>query len=131
MTEQEQQLMDRENQWNQAILQADPTLRAQTLQDILAEDYTNTDAEGRVWTKQNELANFGSGSYRVRFLEPTEAMNVRVYGNNFAVVTGADELRADYRSADASGKYRWTDTWFRTDASSPWRCVASHSSRIP
>jgi len=125
MTPEQLQLIERENEWSRAILNRN----LRKLEEILADDYTNTDAEGTVWTKETDLANFTSNSYVARSLKLTEEPIVRVYGNS-AVVTGCDEVEAKFKDVDVSGPYRWTDTWVRQDENSPWRCVASHGSRI-
>jgi ketosteroid isomerase-like protein len=123
MTREQEELIQLENDWCDAIRQHDRT----KLATILADDYTNTDAEGTVWTKETDLANFVPGRYVVTSLT-LQGLEPRVYGNA-AVVTGRDEVKAKFKDVDVSGSYRWTDTWVK-DKSGSWRCVASHGSRI-
>jgi ketosteroid isomerase-like protein len=123
-TPEQDQLIQREEEWYQAILGSD----LKKLDEILHPDYRNTVADGTVSTKAADIANFQTKKYAASF--PSHVIDEpRVYGNT-AVVTGSEECNATFNNVRRSGRYRWTDTWVR-DASGSWRCVASHSSKIP
>ena len=97
------------------------------LDQILADDFMGTDAEGNVLTKAQEFEDLKSDDY-----VPTSAVNedikVRIYGDA-AVVTGRGIIKAQYKGKDASGQYQWTDTFIKRDGR--WQLVATHSSGIP
>ena len=52
---------------------------------------------------------------------------VVVYGDT-AIAIGVETDKGTQNGKDASGTYRWTDTWVKIDGQ--WQCVASHSSTI-
>jgi ketosteroid isomerase-like protein len=96
---------------------------------LLADDYTNTDADGNVWTKDVDIDNCKYGRYKVHSLSEPEELHLRAYGADCVIVTGRDRVKAEFNGQDVSGCYRWTDTFVKI--SEQWVCVASHSSKIP
>jgi hypothetical protein len=52
---------------------------------------------------------------------------VVVYGDT-AIAIGVETDKGTQNGKDASGTYRWTDTWVKIDGQ--WQCVAGHSSTI-
>jgi ketosteroid isomerase-like protein len=118
----EKELVKLEVGWADAFLKADVAF----LDRILADDYTDTDENGTVSTKAQDIADLKSGD--IKF---TSAINdefkVRVYGNA-AVVTGRLTMKAQYKGKDISGQYRWTDTWVKR--AGHWQCVATGVSKI-
>ena len=122
----EQELKDREKAWSGAIQSGSSTA------GFLDARYTNTEAEGNLWTKTADIANLAGAPprYVVKFLTipADDQMEVHVYDDKFAVVTGQDECHATFNGMAHCGTYRWTDTWVKGE-DGVWRCVASHSSR--
>jgi len=118
----EQELIRLEDGWNEAVVKVDLAF----LDRILADDLTDTDDEGTVWTKAQDLANLKSGDYKCTSAVSADRQ-VRVYGDT-AVVTGRNTNKAQYKGVDKSGQYRWTDTWIKRDGR--WQCVATHGSKI-
>jgi ketosteroid isomerase-like protein len=118
----EQQLIKLENEWNDAVVKRDLAF----LDRILAEDITDTDYEGTVWTKAQDLAILKSGELAITSAI-ADGIKVRLYGN-VAVVTGRNTSKSSFKGKDTSGQYRWTDTWVKRAGG--WKCVASQSSKI-
>ena len=54
-------------------------------------------------------------------------LKVRVYGDA-AVVTGLQTFAMTEKGKDASGTFRFTDTWIKKGDS--WQCVVEHSSKV-
>jgi ketosteroid isomerase-like protein len=54
-------------------------------------------------------------------------VKVIVYGNT-AVAIGTETDTGTQNGKDASGTYRWTDTWVKTNGQ--WQCVASQSTTV-
>jgi len=118
----EQELIKIENGWVEAELKKDVAL----LDRILADDFTDTDPEGNVMTKAQDLEDLKSGAL-VATSMVLDNIKVRVYGD-MAVVTGRNTVKAQYKGKDVSGQRQWTDTFIRRDGR--WQCVATHSSNI-
>ena len=118
----EQELIQIENGWAEAVMKKDIAW----LDRILADDIMETDGEGNVYTKAQDLAEVKSGVYAITSSVQDE-IKVRVYGD-MAVVTGRSTNKGQYKGKDISGQYRWTDTFIKRDGR--WLCVATHSSRI-
>jgi ketosteroid isomerase-like protein len=118
----EQELTNLENEWGDAVVKVDLPF----LDRILAEEITGTDSEGTVWTKAQDLATLKSGDWKCTSAA-NDDIKVRLYGDT-AVVTGRNTNKSQYKGADKSGQYRWTDTFIRRDGR--WQCVATHGSKI-
>jgi hypothetical protein len=119
----EKELIKLEDGWAAASLKADVAY----LDQILVDDYTDTDAEGIVTTKAQDLANLKSGDLKYT-AAAGENYLVRVYGKT-AIVTGIFAGKAQFKGNDISGSYQFTDTWVKRDGR--WLCVATHVSKIP
>lgn len=118
----EQQLKKLEIQWADAEVKKDVA----PLNRLLADDFTNTDPEGEVFTKAQVMADLKSGEDIVSSYAYSD-MKVRVYGDT-AVVTYVEKAKETYKGRDVSGTSRWTDTWVKRGGS--WQCVASHGSKV-
>lgn len=118
----EQELIKLENGWNDATVKRDMAF----LEKILAEDITDTDSEGTVWTKAQDLQNVKSGDF-VLTSAVADSLKVRVYGGA-AVVTGRNTIQGKFKGKDISGPYQFTDTWAKR--AGRWQCVATHGSKI-
>jgi len=119
----EQELIKIENGWGEAVLKKDIAF----LDRILADDIVETDTDGNIYTKAQDLEEIKSGAY-VMTSWAQDDIKVRIYGDT-AVVTGRTTNKGQYKGKDISGQYRWTDTFIKRDGR--WQCVATHSSRIP
>ena len=118
----EQQLIKLEDGWGDAMVKADVAF----LDRILADDFVNTDIEGSVTNKAQDVADLKSGDLKVTSCVADD-YKVRVYGNA-AVVTGRCTFKAQFKGKDSSSEFRWTDTWVKR--AGHWQCVASQQTKI-
>jgi ketosteroid isomerase-like protein len=119
----EKELIQLEDGWAAALLKADVAY----IDQILASDYLDTDDTGTITTKAQDLANLKSGDLKFAVFVPDD-YRVHVYGDT-AVVMGRNTQQAQFKGADISGQYRWTDTWAKRGGI--WQCVATHVSKVP
>ncbi len=118
----EAELIQLENEWNDALVKAD----VQKLDQIYAGEFILTNADGEVWDKAKCLALVKSGE-DVFSSATTDQIKVSLHGE-MAVVTGRMTAKETLKGKDVSGTIRFTDTWCRKG--SAWRCVASHGTKI-
>ena len=116
-------LLDLESKMARAWVQQD----AQTLEQILADDYTLAGAGDALIGKGQYVAGLDNPEFRTTSAIVAD-LRIRVYGDA-AVVTG----RATYRGwSERRGRYvrrfRFTDTFVRRE--STWKCVATHASGL-
>jgi ketosteroid isomerase-like protein len=116
-------LLDLESKMAQAWVQRD----AQTLEQILADDYTLAGSGDALISKGQYLAGIANPEFQTTSAIVND-LRIRVYGDA-AVVTG----RATYRGRSKKrGRYvrrfRFTDTFVRRG--STWKCVATHASGL-
>ena len=94
---------------------------------ILAPEWSVTDANGQMLTKQQVMQeSFGSTDRRIDRMVIDE-VNVRLYGD-VAVATGRTEATGSYRGTSASVVLRFTDAFVRRNGR--WQAVASHGSTV-
>jgi ketosteroid isomerase-like protein len=113
----EKTVSDLENQW----AEAQKTGNADVVAPMLADTFTNTDADGETYGKSQLLSNLKGGKWEVNGISDVK---VKVYGNA-AVATGSwtgKGVDGDGTHMDRSE--RWTDTWVKTPRGN-WQCVAS------
>lgn len=118
----EQELIKLEDGWVDAFIKGD----AAYVDRVVADDFTDTDHEGHVSTKAEDIAMLKSGLFKI-----TQAKNdmykVHVYGET-AIVTYRSIVKGEIGGKDISGQYRSTDTW--VERAGHWQCVATHYSKI-
>ena len=113
----EKVISDLEYRW----AEAQRTGNADVVSPMLADTFTNTDADGESYDKSRLLSNLKSGKWDVNSISDVK---VKVYGNT-AVTTGSwtgKGVDGDGTRIDRSE--RWTDTWVKTSKGT-WQCVAS------
>ncbi len=118
----QQTLIQLEQEWNRALLAKD----YQTVDKIMADDWTGIDFRGMAVTKAETMAELKSGESGNESVELGE-MTVKVYGNT-AVVIGSDAEKSTYQGKDSSGQYAWMDVFVRM--AGRWQAVASQSTKI-
>jgi len=91
-----------------------------------ADDVVFTDAEGHVSGKEQDLAALQSGDEKMQTIELRD-VRVQVYDST-AIATGTNIMRWSQKGKDASGQYRFTDTWVKRNGR--WRVVASQITKI-
>ncbi len=94
--------------------------------ELLTPDFTLTDADGVVTTREDDLKNARTGAIRYTVFENHD-MIVRLYGDS-AVVTGITKVRGTAAGTAFSADFQFTDTLVRQN--DRWRVAASHISRI-
>ena len=99
------ELIELENRFNEALVRADIGV----IEEIEANDLIFTDATGAVTNKAEEIQNMKSGEVKFASIKMTDT-HVQDYGN-VGVVTGSLAEKAQYKNADISGTYRFTDVW--------------------
>jgi hypothetical protein len=100
---------------------------ASWFQEHLAENYAETDAEGRI-SNRSEVIQF----YRTTQPE-YDSWNLsdgtaRTYNGNTVILTGKIELEGTLRGQHISGAYRFTRVWIKQGLE--WQLAASQSTRI-
>jgi ketosteroid isomerase-like protein len=119
----EQTLQALEREWANAVVRRD----VETISRIQADDFEFTDPSGQIWTKARALEFIRAGRLQIDSFEMNE-FRIRIYGDaavvNFRVVWNGKS-----GDNDISGPQRMTDVFVLRDGS--WRCVSSHTTRIP
>jgi ketosteroid isomerase-like protein len=118
----EQALLQVERDWEQANAKNDSA----ALDRILAQEYVNTDSDGRLTTREEVMARRKSGAVKyTAFTQGDYKVHVFV---DAAVVTGRATMKQMRDGKDYTGQERFTDVFVRRDGR--WQAVATHSSRV-
>ncbi len=118
----EQHLKRLVEKWHRAIASRDTA----ALDAIWDESYLSTGPDGKLITKEQELASVAASDLTFHSLI-ADVLAVRVYGET-AVVLGRSLARGKYQGQDVSGEYRFT-TVFRHGPDG-WRAVVSHGTQV-
>ena len=115
---------DAENAWEAAFMKHD----AATIDGFLAADFTGVSDDNKFVDRSNVLGKVKKNKDNYKSAK-NERLNVKMYGNNIAVVTG----RARETGTGKDGKgfdrtYLFTDTWMMRGGK--WQCIASHVTKI-
>jgi len=94
---------------------------ADKLGQILGDDWTAWDLDGKKSTKAEFVDGMKAGKMKLESMEFGH-MDVKVLGN-VAVVQGSDTEKSTYNGKDSSGKYVWTDVFAKRDGK--WVAVRS------
>ena len=121
-TRAEHEVLQVELAWNRALEQGD----AAALDRIWAEEFLDTSFDGTVTTKKEDLASVASGDLVYQSSKVRDLV-IRVYGKS-AVVTGHWTAVGQFRGADVSGEFRYTDVYVKREGR--WQAVASQITRI-
>ena len=123
MTEPEDQL----NQLEQRLIRAWLDNDRETVNAILADDWTVIDPRGRVLTKAQVMdEGFESGTRKIE-AGTIDEVKVRTFGD-FAVVTGRTAAAGSYQGTNFSVTLRFTDVFVKRGAN--WQAVASQGTLI-
>jgi ketosteroid isomerase-like protein len=96
------------------------------IEEILAPDFINTAANGKVLPRTEELAPVRAGTVKFTKAE-LDDLRVRVFGD-VAVATGIGIFEGSFGDRGFSGRERFTDVWVQR--SGRWQVVASHNSLL-
>lgn len=123
MTQDAEQL----NQLEQRLIRAWTEQDRDTIDEILADDWSVIDPGGRVLTKAQVMAEaFDSGTRNVES-GTIDEVEVRLFGN-LAVVTGRTHAAGSYQGKHFSVQLRFTDVCEKQ--AGHWRVVASQGTLI-
>jgi ketosteroid isomerase-like protein len=98
-----------------------------TINNILASDWTVTDIAGRVLTKAQVLQEFDSQDRQIES-GSIDDIKVRELGD-VAIVTGKTTLTGQYKGNRSTLSLRFTDVFVKRDGH--WQVVASQGTQIP
>jgi ketosteroid isomerase-like protein len=91
----------------------------------MAAGLVSTTEKGELRDKAGSIARLKSEPFKGTSTDAD--VKVIVYGDT-AIAIGIETDKGTQGGKDASGTYRWTDTWMKINGQ--WQCVASHSSTI-
>ena len=111
-----------EKEWVQAHLDMD----VETLERIMAPDYTNISPDGRVIGRDDDLASYRSGGRKWEYAN-SDQYQVRVYGNT-AVLIGRWRAKGVYKGERFDYSARFSSVYVKQDRR--WRMVASQSTPL-
>jgi hypothetical protein len=118
----EQQIKTLGEQLNAAILKADTN----SLEKLLADDYTGVRGDGSVLTKAQEIEKYKSGAIKYETNEIKD-LKIRVYGHT-AVSTSLSSSKNIRDGKEHIGTTRSTRVWVKQKGE--WKCVAFQTTRV-
>lgn len=117
----EQAVTALERAWVDAINQQD----AAWYEKNLAAGFVSTNENGELRDKAATVARAKAKTYKV--VAVADEIKVIAYGDT-AIAIGIETDKGTDNGKDASGRFRWTDTWVKINGQ--WQCVASHASKV-
>ena len=109
--------------FKQAILDRDTSELAR----IWTEDYSFINPQGGLVSREERLANLGSGSTNVQVIENEREITVRLYGDA-AIVQNLSTLRGSFSGQPTDTDLRGTFVWVRRDGR--WRLVTNQLTAV-
>lgn len=110
--------------YNEMIRRGDPA----EIEKLLADDYLYTDEDGKVLTKEQDLATYKKRQSKIESIETTD-QKVRIIGNSAAVETATFHVKGTEKDGKPFDQtYRYTTTWVFRNLR--WQIVADHTSEI-
>ena len=94
----------------QRLYQAQLSSDVDGLDELIAEDLLFSGPDGRLFTKEQDLAMHRTGAMRIRSLEPKET-TVRVLSAEAAVVSVVAAVKGDFDGEAAEGLVRYLRVW--------------------
>lgn len=115
---------DMENAWEAAVAKHDYS----TVEGFVAADFTGVSSKNKFVNRSQMLGEYKGDKDNYKSTK-NEKLNIQMYGNNVAVVTGrAREIGTGKDGKAFDRTFLFTDTWMMRGGK--WQCVASHSSKI-
>jgi len=118
----EQQIKTANNNLITAVLKAD----TDTLEKLLADDYTGVRGDGSVLTKAQEIEKYKSGAIKYETNEIKD-LKIRVYGHS-AVSTSLSSSKNIRDGQQHIGTTRNIRVWVKQNGN--WKCVAYQTTRV-
>jgi Domain of unknown function (DUF4440) len=97
-----------------------------TINQLLATDWSVTHIDGAILSREEVLRNFESRDNQL-LESDIDDLRVGVY-DGFAIVTGRNHARGEFKGQKYDVTLRFTDVFIRRDQR--WQAVASHASQI-
>jgi ketosteroid isomerase-like protein len=119
-------LRDMENKWEGAYAKHDFA----TVETMVADDFVGVSSKpgAKVQNRRAMLADMKADKDTYTSTK-NEKLDVRMFGNGFAVVVGTAREKGTGKDGKAFDRaYRFTDTW--VDRNGKWQCVASQASLV-
>jgi hypothetical protein len=118
----EKAVSDLEYQWAEAQRLG----KADVVDPLLADTFTNTDVDGVTYDRSKLLSNLKGGKWEENGISDVK---VKVYGDT-AVATGSWRGKGvDGDGTRVDRTERWTDTWVKMP-NGKWQCVASQQTTL-
>jgi uncharacterized protein (TIGR02246 family) len=95
--------------------------------EILADDWASLGSSGRVLTREGFLSDLKEGAHKLESFQ-LGPMDVKILGDNVAVVQGTITEKRTDRGQDTSGHGSWMDVCVKRG--DKWVIVRSHSSWV-
>lgn len=118
----EQQIKTATNDLITAVLKAD----TDTLEKLLADDYTGVRGDGSVLTKAQEIEKYKSGAIKYA-TNDVQDLKIRVYGHT-AVSTSLSTSKNIRDGQPHVGTTRNIRVWVKQNGN--WKCVAYQTTRV-
>ena len=99
---------------------------AERIESLLTDDFTLTDANGVVTTRDDDVRHARNVSLKYTIFE-NRVMKVRLHGDA-ALVTGITKVAGNAGATAFAAEFQFTDTLVRQGGR--WRVAASHISRL-
>lgn len=117
-------LLAQADQWDKAIVRKD---RA-AIEANLADDFRQIDGQGSLESKQSFVDGLMAAELE---LQPytVEDLDLRLYGDNTALLSGRTRMRGKYQGEPFETHYRYTDVYIRQGEA--WKIVSIQISKIP
>jgi ketosteroid isomerase-like protein len=119
----EQQVMKAGLQYGQIIKAQD----ASAAELILADEYTFTNADGKVKTKAEDIADFKKGETKIEVADITD-QKVMIIGNGAALETGVFHIKGTNKGKPFDDTERYTTVWIWRGGR--WQVAADHVSNL-
>jgi ketosteroid isomerase-like protein len=119
-------LRDMENKWEGAYAKHDFA----TVETMVADDFVGVSSKpgAKVQNRRAMLSDMKADKDTYTSTK-NEKLDVRMFGNGFAVVVGTAREKGTGKDGKAFDRaYRFTDTW--VDRNGKWQCVASQASLV-
>lgn len=116
----EQYIRESERQWAESVATGDTS----GIERILADDFIGVDPEGRLYNKQQMIADTRNAP-KSFVSNRLNDVKVRFYGST-AIAQGSETW--EKRSGDR-GRFVWTDTWLQRNGN--WQIVAAEDLIAP
>jgi ketosteroid isomerase-like protein len=111
---------------NEQLLAAMAKADTNSLEKLLADDYTAIRGDGMLTTKAQEIENFKSGATKYE-TNDIQDMKIRVYGHT-AVATMLVFFKGTANGKPFGGTTRVTRVWVKQKGN--WKCVAHQVTRV-